>query len=1142
MTARARIALGGAALLGPLLAFPTLTQPKLAIALCLGVVVVYLASRSIAFPLGLFTLPGVVIAVLGSNPFPNKSVEYFLIGWLGLAIVLALVAEDNVFPLRLIVSGPVLLTLGLAILLVARLGASTVPSYGSFKVQLFLAENISFLVAGILVARSRRNVSLWAGLTLATVAAGSLVLLQTLLAGGAKEVLPGRLALYSQADPILLARGAATGLLLAVFMLLAAPTAWRRAAALALVPVLAVSFIGAGSRGPVVGLVAGLFVLFALSLGDRASRRRLALLALALALSVAVVPQLVPGQNVSRSLSVLVGGGKDAGGADVSNGRYQIWSEAWSAFSDHPLTGIGTGSFANVDPVGIYPHNAFLEVAAELGLPGLLLLGGLIGLAFVHVGRAWRHSQGEDHQHAALVGAFLGAAVVNAQFSGDLPRNPHIWLASGLALGLVHRIVPTSPEQEPLHRLRTRWRRRGSGAPEPIEPNGTPRKLPPPLPRPPVSSPPPTPVHRRPAARVGGGAKITSPAPGSALRGEVAIACSADTAGRTIGSVVVEIARAGEEWVELGEATPDRDFDLFVSVPGGGRRHIAVLRTERRAQEMREALAGEHGVTVDRIEVRPAAQSRWAGHDARELLWDTREIEDGEYEIRAVTSDTTGRRIAGPEVAVRVDNDPPAVHLDSPRRGAVLMGMVDVAANARDAGSGIAIVRLECSAGDDEWTEIASVTAAPYRTSWNTGVLGEGDYRLRAIAIDRAGNEAITNPVPVRIERVVAAVKLDDPGACLARTVKLRAAVRDPSRVAGVEFQVAPAETFAWRALGAAADPPYELDFDTSRLEDGVYDLRAVVRDRAGGIDASRVLRARRVDNVAPSVTVFEPAAGALLRGGVPLSARASDHGSGVTPVVFQFSGNGLTWRPVVTRGETGGTVYWDTTRVADGSYGLRAVAGDAAGNLATSKPIEVRVDNTPPEVSLDEPERGAYLGGTIRLRASAADEGSGVIAVRFEWSHDGVAWGEVATATSAPYGVTWDTNGVADGAYRLRAVARDRAGNTAFGEPVELTVRNRLVFEPPASEPAAVEPATPVEAAPEPEPVPAEPVKASIEAATLWQLERLVEQRGASLEQREELEAILYTLRPYARPDGTIPERFWPLLWDAFGDLLGGG
>jgi hypothetical protein len=157
------------------------------------------------------------------------------------------------------------------------------------------------------------------------------------------------------------------------------------------------------------------------------------------------------------------------------------------------------------------------------------------------------------------------------------------------------------------------------------------------------------------------------------------------------------------------------------------------------------------------------------------------------------------------------------------------------------------------------------------------------------------------------------------------------------------------------------------------------------------------------------------------------------------------------------------------------------------------------------------------------------------VIAVRFEWSRDGVAWGELAVSTAPPHGFAWDTTKAADGHYRLRVVARDRAGNNAFGEPIELFVRNTLVFEP---VPAAPEP-EPEPVAPEPEPV--EPAQTLLEGASLWQLERLLQQHAASHERREELETLLYTLRPYARPDGTIPERFWPLVRESFGELLEG-
>jgi hypothetical protein len=55
-----------------------------------------------------------------------------------------------------------------------------------------------------------------------------------------------------------------------------------------------------------------------------------------------------------------------------------------------------------------------------------------------------------------------------------------------------------------------------------------------------------------------------------------------------------------------------------------------------------------------------------------------------------------------------------------------------------------------------------------------------------------------------------------------------------------------------------------------------------------------------------------------------------------------------------------------------------------------------------------------------------------------------------------------------------------------------------------------------------------------------LWELERLVaEHPDGDVFVQEEREALVYTLRPYAESDGTLPEDFRGLVEDAFGPLL---
>jgi len=112
------------------------------------------------------------------------------------------------------------------------------------------------------------------------------------------------------------------------------------------------------------------------------------------------------------------------------NGRRQLYQAAVAAFTQNPVTGAGTGSYACISPVpGIsYPHNLLLESAAELGLPGLALS---LLFAFVPLVRLmhWRKKAGE----AALACSLLVFCLVNAMFSGDIPGNYTLWLAAGVA-------------------------------------------------------------------------------------------------------------------------------------------------------------------------------------------------------------------------------------------------------------------------------------------------------------------------------------------------------------------------------------------------------------------------------------------------------------------------------------------------------------------------------------------------------------------------------------------------------------------------------------------------------------------------------------------------------------------------------------
>jgi putative inorganic carbon (HCO3(-)) transporter len=97
------------------------------------------------------------------------------------------------------------------------------------------------------------------------------------------------------------------------------------------------------------------------------------------------------------------------------SGRLEIWQTSLTAIADFPFTGIGIGTFTTVIPL-LYPlsfpiesyphaHNLFLQVALDLGLPGLIaylaLLINLVTMLSVTLYRAPRHTM----IHTLAIGA-----------------------------------------------------------------------------------------------------------------------------------------------------------------------------------------------------------------------------------------------------------------------------------------------------------------------------------------------------------------------------------------------------------------------------------------------------------------------------------------------------------------------------------------------------------------------------------------------------------------------------------------------------------------------------------------------------------------------------------------------------------------
>jgi O-antigen ligase len=395
----------------------------------------WLAWRSVAYPLALAGIPTLVEAVAGHNPLPKGAVTFLYIAWIGLGVAFAAMRGTHPAAGRALLRAPVVLSLALLGVMLLRLGVSADQAYGATKVQLYVADNLVFLLGAVFVGARRVDLRLFFAVMLAVASGGAFLLVLKLASGGLHTTLENRFSLSAQEYPIYLGRNSADGLIIAIYAALAATRAWTRLAAVAVLPLLLVALVAAGSRGPIVAFLIGAVTLIALTAGG--ARRRLLMVGAGLLAAAIVVPFALPGATVGRSISVLLGGVNGLS----SNGRSELWAQAFTAFAQHPLLGIGTGGFGAINPAEPYPHNILLEVAAELGTVGLLLLIGVLASAAAALARAWRASGGRDRLDASVIITLFVVALVNALFSGAIADNREIWIWGGLGLGMSARTM-----------------------------------------------------------------------------------------------------------------------------------------------------------------------------------------------------------------------------------------------------------------------------------------------------------------------------------------------------------------------------------------------------------------------------------------------------------------------------------------------------------------------------------------------------------------------------------------------------------------------------------------------------------------------------------------------------------------------------
>jgi len=178
--------------------------------------------------------------------------------------------------------------------------------------------------------------------------------------------------------------------------------------------------------------------------------------------------------------------------------------------------------------------------------------------------------------------------------------------------------------------------------------------------------------------------------------------------------------------------------------------------------------------------------------------------------------------------------------------------------------------------------------------------------------------------------------------------------------------------------------------------EDGSHLLECRVFDVAG--NSSTGGAEVKIDSLSPLTTVGL-VDDAWLAGLVAVHGRTEDAGSGLEGIEAAVDDDG--W---VALGIVGDWSFsWDTRGWADGGHEFAARGEDMAGNVEGAKTVRVRIDNSPPDVSMAASWR---LGESGSFRAE--DAGSGVGSVRAVFSGGGIQ-PRAVEYSGVPADIHWD-------------------------------------------------------------------------------------------------------------------------------------
>lgn len=289
--------------------------------------------------------------------------------------------------------------------LLALVSFCTIPALGPRSMMLVYTSNLLFLVTTLILVRSVERLRWTLLAATGSMTLASLYMIREWLAGSAlygSSYRPG----YVVGDPNYFTASVLVLLPFAFYVITERKVRWERLFCLVAVALTLWAVMLSASRGGFFGLLAAVLYLIA-----RSRRRGRNLIAVGILLAVAMA--LAPDTPVQRLLH------PTGGDRQSTQNRLITWRAGLRMFAAHPLTGVGLDNFKAELPrftppgtdIDFLAHNTYVEMAATLGLPGVLAFLALLGFTFFSLRRSRREARRSGAEWVYLTAAGLEAGL-----------------------------------------------------------------------------------------------------------------------------------------------------------------------------------------------------------------------------------------------------------------------------------------------------------------------------------------------------------------------------------------------------------------------------------------------------------------------------------------------------------------------------------------------------------------------------------------------------------------------------------------------------------------------------------------------------------------------------------------------------------